>query len=119
MKGATAEPLVKTISPPKRAIMMNTGSSQNFFRTLRNAQNSRRKLIIDASELVLKRFRRRTRRRADDPIALRRRLEFASQWILAGQAHQQPDGTDAEIEQDAKYDRAYSHVEQVAEFRPE
>src|SRR5215831_2120117 len=102
MKGATAEPLVKTINPPKTAIMMNTGSSQNFFRTLRNAQNSLRKLIIDASELVLECFRRRARRRADDPIAFRRRFEFASHWILARQPHQEADGTNAEVEQDAK-----------------
>src|SRR6516225_7231857 len=102
MKGATAEPLVRTISPPNIAMMINTGSNQNFFRTLRNAKNSRRKLIINASELVFERFRRRARRRADDPIALRRRLEFASHWILASQPHQEADGADAEIEQDAK-----------------
>src|SRR5262249_16055522 len=102
MNGATAEPLVRTISLPKRAMMMNTGSSQNFFRTLRNAQNSLRKLIIDTSELVLECFRRRARRRADDPIALHRRLEFAPHWILASQPHQEADGTDAEVEQDAK-----------------
>src|SRR5262252_9431061 len=102
MKGATAEPFVRTISPPKIAIMMNTGSSQNFFRTLRNAQNSRRKLIIDASELILECLRRRARRRANDPIALRRRLEFASHWILASQPHQETEGTDAEVEQNAK-----------------
>jgi hypothetical protein len=102
MKGATAEPLLKTITPPKIAIMMNTGSSQNFFRTLRNAQNSRRKLIIDASELVLECFRRRARRRAEDPIAPRCRLEFASHRVLASQPHQEANGNDAEVEQDAK-----------------
>src|SRR5262245_7989378 len=102
MKGATAEPLVRTISPPKMAIMMNTGSSQNFFRALRNAQNSLRKLTIHASELVLECFRRRAGRRADDPIALRRRLEFAPHWILAGQPHYETDWTDAEVEQYAK-----------------
>src|SRR5262249_42967911 len=99
MKGATAEPLVRTISPPKIAIMMNTGSNQNFFRTLRKAQNSRRKLIIDTSELVLECLRRGARRRAGDPVALHRRLEFASHWILASQPHQETDGTNAEVEQ--------------------
>src|SRR5438132_1318457 len=102
MKGATAEPLVRTISPPKMAIIMNTGSNQNFFRTPRNAQNSRRKLIIDVSELVLECLRRRAGRCADDPIALRCRLEFPPHWILASQPHQKADGTDAEVEQDAK-----------------
>src|SRR6516162_9293505 len=101
MNGATAEPWVRMISPPKMAMMINTGSSQNFFRTLRNAKNSRRKLIIDTSELILERFRRRTRRRSDDPIALRCRLEFASHWVFASQPHQKADWTDADIKQDA------------------
>src|SRR5262249_20276327 len=102
MKGATAEPLVRTISPPKMAMMMNTGSSQNFFRTPRNAQNSRRKLIIDASKLVLECFWRRARRCADNPIALGCRLEFTSHWVFTTQPHQEADGTDAEVKQDAK-----------------
>src|ERR1700730_3342417 len=102
MKRATAEPLVRTISPPKRAMMMNTGSSQNFFRALRKAKNSRRKLIIGVSELVLECLGREAGRCTGDPIALHRRLEFASHWILASQPHQEADGTDAEVEQDAK-----------------
>src|SRR6516162_4921893 len=102
MKGATAEPVVRTISSPKIAMMMNTGNSQNFFRALRKAQNSRRKLIIGVSELVLECLGRGARRCAGDPIALRRRFEFASHWILANQPHQEADGADAEVEQDAK-----------------
>src|SRR6516165_2416687 len=98
MKGATAEPFVRTISPPKMVMTMKTGSSQNFLRTRRKAQNSRRKLIIGTSELVLECFRRRTRRRADDPIALRRRLEFAPHRVLTGQPHQEAHGNDAEVE---------------------
>ena len=47
MKGATAEPLVRTMSPPKAAMTKKIGSSQNFFRTRMKAQNSRKKLIID------------------------------------------------------------------------
>jgi hypothetical protein len=43
MKGATAEPFVSTISPPKRAITTNTGKSQYFLRMRRNPQNSCKK----------------------------------------------------------------------------
>src|SRR2546430_17595526 len=102
MKGATAEPLVRTISPPKMAMMMNTRSSQNFFRALRNAQNSLRKLTIDASELVLECFRRRAGRRADDPIALRRRLAFSPHWILSCQPPHESSFTAAYVAHEAK-----------------
>ena len=36
MKGATAEPWVKTISPPKITIIKMIGSNQYFFRILKN-----------------------------------------------------------------------------------
>ena len=42
MKGATAEPFDNTSSEPNSSIMMKIGSSQNFFRTRRNIQNSLR-----------------------------------------------------------------------------
>src|SRR5215475_1001425 len=50
MNGATAVPLVSTISPPNMAMTMNTGSSQYFLRSSKNAANSRRKEIIAHSE---------------------------------------------------------------------
>jgi hypothetical protein len=40
MNGAMADPDVKTIRNPKISRMMITGSSQNFFLTLKNAHNS-------------------------------------------------------------------------------
>src|SRR5262249_42044571 len=119
MKGATAEPLVSTISPPKTAMTMKTGNSQNFFRTLRKAQTSRRKLTINASKLVVECFGGRAGRFADDPIALRCRLEFSPHRVLAGEPHQEADRGDAAIEQDAEEKGADNHVQKVAEFCPE
>ena len=46
MNGATAVPFVSTMSPPKMAMTMNTGSSQYFLRSRKNAANSRRKDTI-------------------------------------------------------------------------
>src|SRR5262249_51919 len=119
MNGATAEPLVRTISPPKTAMTMNTGRSQNFLRTLRNAQNSRRKLTIDASELALECFGCRPRRLAHYPIAVRGGLEFLAHRILAGEPHQEADRGDADIVQDPEDERADDEMQQQAEFRPQ
>src|SRR6266852_7312087 len=119
MNGATAEPLVRTINPPKTAMTMNTGRSQNFLRTRRKAQNSRRKLTIDASELVLECFGCRAGRLADDPIAVRRGLECSPHRVLAGEPHQKSDRGDADIEQDPEEERADDQVQQQAEFCPE
>src|SRR5512139_1558569 len=91
MKGATAEPLVRTMSPPKIAMTMKTGSSQNFFRTRRKAQNSRKKPAIDPSELILECFRCGAGRLAGDPIAFHRRLEFSPHRVLAREPHQEAD----------------------------
>src|SRR5262249_46092027 len=119
MKGATAEPLVRTMSPPKIAMTKKTGSSQNFFRTRRKSQNSRKKLIIDPSELVLERFGRRPRRLADDPIALRRRLKLSPHPILAGKPHYEPDRSDTKVEYDPQEEGTDDVVEQQTEFCPQ
>ena len=46
MKGATADPWVKTINPPKISKKSIIGKSQYFFLTLKNSQNSFMKLIL-------------------------------------------------------------------------
>ena len=46
MNGATAEPWLKIISPPNKARTIIIGNNQNFFRTIRNFQNSIKKLIL-------------------------------------------------------------------------
>src|SRR6202023_3304763 len=100
MNGATAELWANSISPPKSAMTRKTGNSQNFLRTRRKAQNSRRKPSIRSSELVPECFGCGAGRFAHDPVALRRWLEFPPR-ILASEPHQQGDGGDAAGEQDA------------------
>src|SRR5262249_30348853 len=97
MNGATAEPLVSTINPPKRAITMKTGKSQNFFRTLRKVQNSFRKLAMNTSELVLKCFGSGPWRFTGDPIAVLRWLEPSPHGVLAGEPHQEADWGDTAV----------------------
>jgi hypothetical protein len=46
MNGAITEPFDRTSSEPKIIIIIKTGKSQNFFRTRRNIQNSRRNETI-------------------------------------------------------------------------
>ena len=46
MKGATADPWLKTIKIPKKARTNMIGNNQYFFRTFKNSQNSDKKSII-------------------------------------------------------------------------
>src|ERR1700730_4979442 len=102
MNGATTEPLVNTINPPKRAMTMKTGNSQNFLRTRRKPQNSRRNPTISTSELVPERLRGGARRIAHDPVGSRRGIALRLHRILAGKPHQKPDRRDAAVEQESK-----------------
>src|SRR5690349_3898776 len=52
MNGAIAEPCVNTIRLPISRSAITIGSSQNFFRSLINAQSSRTKSLISASPAV-------------------------------------------------------------------
>jgi hypothetical protein len=70
MKGAIAEPFVSTNKPPKIAIMIKTGSSQNFLRTRKNIQNSRRKDSIDPPLELALHVECRGSRITADPIAV-------------------------------------------------
>jgi hypothetical protein len=96
-----------------------TGSSQNFFRTRRKAQNSRKKLVIDPSELVLERFGRGAGRLTDDPIALSRRLELSPHRVLAGKPHQEAHRRNNGVEQNPKNEWADDEVQQQTEFCPQ
>lgn len=42
MNGAIADPWLSTMSPPKAALMMKIGNSQNFLRTRMKSHNSPR-----------------------------------------------------------------------------
>jgi hypothetical protein len=46
MKGATAEPCVKTIRPPRSTIITSIGAIQNFLRTRMKVQSSPMKDIL-------------------------------------------------------------------------
>ena len=48
MKGATAEPDVKTTRPPSRTKQKIIGKSQNFFRSFMNDHSSKRNSPIDS-----------------------------------------------------------------------
>src|SRR5947199_8368191 len=69
MNGATTEPLVSTIRPPKIVISRSTGSSQNFFRAIMNAAMSLRNDIIP-SERLLQRLGGRAALVARNPVCL-------------------------------------------------
>jgi hypothetical protein len=43
MNGATTDPLVSMMRPPKISIMITIGISQNFLRVRKKSQNSTRK----------------------------------------------------------------------------
>src|SRR4051812_32530852 len=87
MKGATAEPLVNTTSPPNTTIMIMIGSSQNFLRTRMKRQSSARKSITSLSELVLHCLRRRSRRLPRQPIAVATRLTPQAQQVPPHSPH--------------------------------
>ena len=46
MKGASADPWLKTISPPNMTRTTIIGKSQYFFLTFKNSKNSFKKLIL-------------------------------------------------------------------------
>jgi len=46
MKGATAEPLVKTIKPPNKIKVNIIGNNQYFFRSFKNPHKSFKKSIL-------------------------------------------------------------------------
>src|SRR5882672_10821553 len=94
MNGATTEPLVSTISPPKITISTSTGSSQNFFRATMNAAMSLRN-DITTSKRLLERLGRRSGLLARDPIGAVR-LAAHSHRVDAEQPHREAgrdDGT--------------------------
>ena len=91
MKGATAEPFDKTSSDPNSSIMMKIGSSQNFFRTRRNIQNSARNESISSP-------------RIDDPPDYGR-AAFATIW-LAAESWKRPPSPCGLRRGSLRYDRA-------------
>src|SRR6201999_1804619 len=98
MNGANTVPLVRITRPPNTTIMTRIGSSQNFLRTRIKRQSSARKSIQIPLKLVAHALGRRTRRIADDPVAVAFRLALESQKFLARYAQNQADWPDRQKE---------------------
>ena len=53
IKGAIADPCVKTINPPNITKTINIGNNQNFFLTFKNFQNSKYKCSLIPKKIFL------------------------------------------------------------------
>src|SRR6476619_2993926 len=89
MKGATADPLASTRSPPSTAIISTIGISQYFLRASRNSPSSRRNDMASPSILL---GHGAGRRRSLDPVRPRRAIERHGDGTLAEKPHQEADG---------------------------
>jgi hypothetical protein len=116
MNGATAVPFVSTISPPNMAMTMNTGSSQYFLRSSKNAANSRRKEAIGHSELVHEAVGRRAWRLSRDPVAFALRLEAKPQRVFSTEPHEPADWRNAAIVHDPQRERAHDREQDEAQL---
>src|SRR5262245_35330044 len=119
MNGATAVPFVSTMSPPKIAMTRNTGSSQYFLRSRKNAANSRRKDIIPRSELVHEAIGGRAWRLSRYPVAFTLWLEAKPQRIFSAEPHEPADRRDAAIVDDSQHEGAYDREEDEAKLGPQ
>src|SRR3954447_11657206 len=123
MKGATAEPLVSSSSPPKTTIISMIGSSQYFLRARRKSQNSARKTITRSrralSELLAHRVGRRPGRLAQNPVARSVAIDAKPQRILAAPAHNDSDRRHRDEEQEPEDHRRHDAVEQQPEAEPD
>src|SRR5690348_5326839 len=107
MNGAIAEPLASTISPPSTTIISSTGISQNFLRTRRNAQISRKNDMFLFSELIVEAARRRARRVARHPVARSVGVEWCTHRRLPERAHDHSDRRNHQEKEDRHCDRAH------------
>src|SRR6516164_11668991 len=119
MNGATAVPLVSTMSPPNMAMTMNTGSSQYFLRSSKNAVNSRRKDTIVRSELVHEAVGRRAWRLSRFPVTFALRLEAKPQRVFAAEPHEPADRRNAAIIYDPQGERAHDREQDEAQLGPQ
>src|SRR5947207_15202932 len=116
MNGATTEPLVKTISPPKIVISTSAGRSQNFFRASMNATMSFTN-DIETSKRLFQRLCGRSALAARDPVRV---LDLApdTHRIDPECAHQQPGRNNGDRIHPAKKDRIGNFVQQEAKLVP-
>src|SRR5919206_229247 len=118
MKGATTEPLVRTISPPNTPMRTISGRSQNFLRARRKAQSSPANESMLSSELVLQGFGRGSRRMPRDPIGACLRIPLEPQEILAEGAHEHSHWGENEEEDSSHDERVHDLVQDEAEAEP-
>src|SRR5439155_3017828 len=118
MNGAIALPCVSTISAPNSAMTSRIGSNQNFFRVMTKAASSIAKLSMTL-ELPPDRLGRRAGRPPLDPIALGVRVELQRQGMPSEHSHQESDGRDARVEDQAQDERVDHSVEQKAQPQPQ
>lgn len=84
MKGATADPLENTISPPIRNVTIKTGSKKNFFLIRINFQSSIMILIYRfLLKLIGHALPRISRAIFFNPICLCFRIELSFQGIIS------------------------------------
>src|SRR5262245_54471661 len=119
MNGATAVPLVSTMSPPNMAMTMNTGSSQYFLRSSKNAANSRRKETIARSELVHEAVGARAWRLSRFPVTFALGLEAEPQGVFSAEPHEPADRRDAAIVHDPEHEGAHDREEDEAKLGPQ
>src|SRR5262245_43436226 len=128
MNGATALPWVSTIRPPNTTIISSTGSSQYFFRTRKNRQNSSKNAIrappasrtgTGRLELVAHRVARRPGRLTHDPVTTGSRLAPQAQCVLAQQAHQHGQRRHHDEEDEAEHHRAHDPAQKISELCPQ
>src|SRR3954470_5027774 len=116
MNGATTEPLVSTIRPPKIVISTSTGRSQNFFRAIMNAAMSLRNDIIP-SERLLQRLGGRAALVAYNPVCVPAWPPLAHR-IDAERSHHQTRRHDRDHVHATQKDRIGDLVQQQAELHP-
>src|SRR5436853_3865841 len=90
MNGAIAEPCAKTSREVTRASATTMGTSQNFFRSFINSQNSfTNSNIVSSSRSKLMRHMRSRPDAASNPVCRRLLVKFAIHCVIAGQCHTQ------------------------------
>src|SRR5690349_16115110 len=119
MNGATALPCVSTMSAPKTASMMRTGSSQYFFRTLRKSHSSRRMEIMGSSELLPHRARGRARWPALDPVGGRGAVDSEPEGVLSQPPQHEGHRRQGAVEDERHDRRGDEPLHEQAEPEPE
>src|SRR5262249_54022061 len=108
-----------TMSPPNMAMTMNTGSSQYFLRSSKNAVNSRRKDTIARSELVHEAVGRRAWRLSRFPVTFALRLDAKPQRGFAAEPHEPADRRNAAIVHEPQDEGAKAREHDEAKVGPQ